>query len=256
MGVNAYRPKKVQQALIRKELHRNRIQVDDDWKLYDKTGFESAWEERKQRLGIGGDETEAQQLPKGMSWEEFKLHPVIQARIKKQLAQLTLPVPDEVIDIEKIGSNEAKIEAAANAIIKPLMSDPEQYLAGETYAELGLNAARRSIIPGVAIGFSLFGSLLNGVALVLTLLFLTLRYKRYALAVCITATMITGSVLLFDTNQITGSETYNTMISALSKNTPEWQIAIFDWIIRLEPAIYDVGDVLRQSVLMGWEFKL
>ena len=230
MGVNAYRPKKVQQALIRKELHRNRIQVDDDWKLYDKTGFESAWEERKQRLGIGGDETEAQQLPKGMSWEEFKLHPVIQARIKKQLAQLTLPVPDEVIDIEKIGSNEAKIEAAANAIIKPLMSDPEQYLAGETYAELGLNAARRSIIPGVAIG--------------------------YALAVCITATMITGSVLLFDTNQITGSETYNTMISALSKNTPEWQIAIFDWIIRLEPAIYDVGDVLRQSVLMGWEFKL
>jgi hypothetical protein len=173
-------PGMARNAVLRKV--RARVPVSSHWKLNDEAGFRDAVAVQVRRkmsaaTSEGSAKAKAQRIPSGLSWPMFFAQTSVQTELRK-----VLKLPDSVT-LQPLYTSSAEFD---RTVFAPMVLEQarrelarydakvETFANGESNAQLGLDAARMTIVPPVALFFSLLGAVGHLAKLSYLLLKLTL----------------------------------------------------------------------------------
>lgn len=265
-GVNPLRPTPQQRFAVIRQLRSNSLFLPEGWNLYDRKAFESAWEERARQFGVNGTSPvpkSKSSIPPGLSLQEFTFHPEVQRRIREQLIAKKLHPDsrdiDPAMDLSRFNLHiyEPTVAEEVRRQLVDLTAPAADFADNGRLAALGIDAARKALIPPVAIAFSMFGALLNLFGLIFALAGIAAKRSRalgWALGTSSFATVF--GLILLSQSRVVVSEPYLLLIASLrAGNTESFVLSwILDATVRLEPMVYAVGNGLRLVLLTGYTF--
>lgn len=267
-GVNPLRPTPLQRSAVMRQLRSNSLFLPVGWNLYDRKAFNAAWEERAHQFSVSGASSASQQqasIEPGLTLQAFTFHAEVQRRIRERITAKGLQPDDRDIDpqMDLKRFNEQVYEPTVAAEVKKrmvdLMAPATDFADSGRLANLGLDAARKSLIPPVAIAFSMLGALLNLVGLIFALARSTARRsKPLGWALGTGGLAIFGGLLLLSQSRVVASQPYQLLIASLRTGSVDtlafsW---ILDWTVRIEPIVYWIGNGLRLVLMAGYTFSL
>lgn len=135
-----------------------------------------------------------------------------------------------------------------------LASNSSWYEQGAPYADSGKASLRNLVVPPVAIVMSLIFGVLNLISLLLNMFFLIIKentIKRwFGFVLLITAFIITPYLNEYE---ISDQKAYENLLTHTQKDY-EYSAYFAQWVIKVEPMIYSIGNILRINTLEGFEF--
>lgn len=268
LEIDPYRPTSFQKSAVLSQLRSNSLFMPEGWRLYDQKGFVAAWNERAGRFSKAAPVDDSGSAPRksiepGLNRAEFDRHPEVQAGLRAKLLAEGLKPNEGEIDPE-MGLrifNDSVYEPTLIAAIEPKLSNvlarAGEFDEGGRLRQEGLDAARRTLIPPVAIAFSMLGALLNLIALLFALvkaLFHRSRPLGIALAMGSIAGMVAMPIAV--PSRVALSEPYGHLIDSMKTDETGRVVGpVLDWTVRMEPAVYSIGTFLRQNVLGNISFS-
>jgi len=135
-----------------------------------------------------------------------------------------------------------------------LTSDSSWYEQGAPYAESGKSSLRKLVVPPVAIAMSLVFGILNLISLLLNISFLLIKessIKRWFGFIFLMLAFMLAP--LFKQYVIADQSAFEKLMSYTQKDYA-MGIEMAQWIIKVEPMVYSIGNILRVNVLDGFEF--
>lgn len=252
---------------VRRELRKEGIQVADDWRPFDRQGFQAAVDaqaERKLRQahkekGLGSGSTPIQ------DFKVFFAQPGIQREIRR-----VLNVPEGKMAFRPVvdpAAVEAEIHGplvreAVREYARVMGSAPEDFAEGGRHGEIGTQAAHRVVVPPVALLFSLLG---GGGHLLKLLVLLTGAVTSNGAARALVSMAIVGALAFWPMarpNAVVGTQAYANLDAAaagfvagrVGEAGGRAAAGLLEWTVRAQDVFYPVNEAIRTRLLRGIEF--
>lgn len=193
-----------------------------------------------------------------MTFKRFFALPKIQSEIKSKLgmegSSKKIPLVYGPRDVERFVYN-PMINHLSNKELKRLNADAEEYLVGGKHEELGEEAAKRVIVPAIALLFSIIG----GLGHTLKIAYLLYRGERNLSnkQVSIFWSVLIALIIIIpytNTNSVIESKPYQILSEDMESGTHFMLPSITEWIIRSESIIYPINNWIRVNVLFNVQF--
>ncbi len=135
-----------------------------------------------------------------------------------------------------------------------LASDSSWFKSGAPYEESGKDSLRSLVVPPISIAISLIFGVLNLISLLLNVVFLMIKentIKRWlGFVFLLTALILTPR---FNQYVISDQLAFEKLINH-TQQEHGMAVEVAQWIIKIEPMIYSIGNMLRVNTLNGFEF--
>ncbi|MCL4432164.1 MAG: hypothetical protein M1300_07580, partial [Epsilonproteobacteria bacterium] len=193
-----------------------------------------------------------------MTFKRFFALPKIQSEIKAQLgmegSSRKIPLVYDPKDVEHL-VYDPMIKHLSNKELKRLNDEAEEYLPGGKREELGEEAAKRVVVPAIALLFSIIG----GLGHTLKIVYLLYRGER---ALSNKQFSIFWSVMIIamafmpylHTNTVVESKPYQILSEDMKTGTHFIIPSVAEWIIRSEAIVYPINNWIRVNVLVDTKF--
>lgn len=252
---------------VRRELRKEGIQVQDDWRPFDRQGFQAAVDaQAEQQLrqahkekGLGSGSTPIQ------DFKVFFAQPGIQREIRRALKisdgklvfkPLVYPAAVEA-DIHGPLVKEAVREYA-----RVMGSAPEDFAEGGRHGEIGTQAAHRVVVPPLALFFSLLG---GGGHLLKLLVLLTGAFNSSMPARALASVAVVTAMAnwpMTQPNAVVGTHAYANLDAAaagfvaarVGEAGGRAAAGLLEWTVRAQDVFYPVNETIRTGLLRGIEF--
>lgn len=267
VGINPLRPTAKQRTQVLEQLRSSNLLLPENWPLYDQKQFVLAWEERAQRLESPDTANTKQPPPaieSGLTLRDFAQHPEVQRRIREQLLAKGLHPDSSTIDPDMSPENfnarlyEPTVSTEVRKQLIDLTAPAQDFANDGRLVQLGSDAARKSLIPPVAIAFSMAGALLNFLGLCITLAkWVATRSKVLGATTAAICFILMVGMVMAAQSRVAESKPYELLLASLRIGTVETLVLswILDLTVRIEPTVYAVGNWLRQFLLGGYMFS-
>ncbi len=252
---------------VRRELRKEGIQVQDDWRPFDRQGFQTAVDakaEQKLRqahkeMGLGSGSTPIQ------DFKVFFAQPSIQREIRR-----ALKVSNEKLAFKAV-VNPAAVEAeihgplvkeAVREYARVMGSAPEDFAEGGRHCEIGTQAAHRVVVPPLALFFSLLG---GGGHLLKLLVLLTGAFTSSMPARALASVAVVTALAnwpMTRPNAVVGTQAYANLDAAaagfvaarVGETGGRAAAGLLEWTVRAQDVFYPVNETIRSRLLRGIEF--
>lgn len=193
-----------------------------------------------------------------MTFKRFFALPKIQSEIKSQLgmegSSRKIPLVYDPKDVEHL-VYDPMIKHLSNKEFKRLNDEAEEYLPGGKHEELGEEAAKRVIVPAIALLFSIIG----GFGHTLKIIYLLYRgeqvlsNKQFSIFWSVLIVLLVFMPYLH-TNTVVESKPYQILSEDMEAGTHFIIPSIAEWIIRSEAIVYPINNWIRVNVLVDTQF--
>ncbi|MDD2914975.1 MAG: hypothetical protein PHP70_06610 [Gallionella sp.] len=265
-NINASSASEFVRREVVERLQKTGVPVENDWRLNDYEGFAVAL--RNKSAGSGDrfrkDVSDAigfdSDLPPGLSWDGFSIHPDI---LRKAKAELQLRIPGAEIG-ESFGLNlsladftrnfyKHNVEKATAEKLAQFSGDSGRFSSGGDASDIADKAMKAVIVPPVALGFSLAFGFLNA----LNLLAKVARLQgNIVLAAKAAATALLICVPLAVGNTVSDSPVFASLSRNVAENYGQVPAVGLRWLVNSEPMFYPVSNALRRHLLRDFRFSL
>lgn len=233
---------------VRTQLAKQGIDMPESYRLRSHESFIKGVEAEltKEYIKVFKEEAKEQfgtAIPPRLSTEKFLQHAAVQVPLRNAL-ELDSAAPPVAINLSERGFRD---EILTPQIEKKLIKERERLLAktayfadGAPYAEDGKNYVRSVLVPPVAMGLSLFFSLLNFVSLGATLL----SKSRLSSVAITTFKFVFVLLLLFGpllfSSEIAQTEPFQKIVDETQASLGLGRYFVI-WLTGLQPLIYPLG---------------
>ncbi len=136
-----------------------------------------------------------------------------------------------------------------------LAADETWFRTGAPYEAEGKTSLRSLLVPPIAISLSLIFGLLNFASLLLNIIFFIFKentFKRWVGFIALVALFVL--IPRFNDYEIADQTAFVQLADNTEKNLGV-MIHLLQWVVRTEPIIYPIGNMLRVNMLEGFEFN-
>lgn len=265
-NINASSAPEFVRSEVIERLQKKGIPVENDWRLNDYEGFAAALRQKSTESGgrfrknvsdaLGFDSD----LPPGLSWDRFSVHPDI---LRKAKAELQSRIPNTEIG-EGFGLNlsladfkqnfyKRNVEKATAEQLAKLSGESDKFSSGGDASDIADKAMKAVIVPPVALGFSLAFGFLNALNLLAKVTRLPGRTMLAAKAV---ATALLICVPLVMGNTVSDSPIFASLSRNVAENYGKAPALGLRWLVNSEPMFYPVSNTVRRNILGNFRFSL
>lgn len=273
LGKNGFTPSTVPpqyRARVVKKV-RAQIPVPSDWTPNDEPGFRAAVaSQTRKRLGrvpgADGVSIGGRKVAPGLSWPDFFAHEGVQSELRKKLeipaGQRLLPVYGNAAGFDQAVLRPMVSQRAAREL-KRYEAPAASFAYGGAYEKDGLDAARATLVPPIALFCSLIGATLH-LGKIFFLVFQTararaaearpraLQFQSWVLFATVLAVAL-ASLRVME-NEVTRSRLYQYMVVQLLE-TPTWQRQAVSHAMHIiavgQAYTYPYNEAIRNHVLAG-----
>lgn len=254
-GVDPLRASNRERERALRWLRDNDLLVSDHFRLYDREAFYTAWQERAERQGYSTDTARPDAPPRGLSYADFVQHSAVAPQLEELIRGAGLPESTSIEDILKapvrvdhFRNVRMQAREEGDRLVERALVGDAAYAPGGTHDAEGRDAARFTVIPPIALGFSMAGAFMNLGFLAISA-FLALRARAGWKTAGGMALVAVGLLLApyVRPNTLVETPAYREMVSALRVQANPVLVTVIDWTVRLEPTAYAIGEPILAS---------
>lgn len=196
-------------------------------------------------------------LEPGLSWAKFQKHKSVYKNWREQLTFIDSKYsvyPSMSFSDFKNNFYVKKVNSIADVKINEMKADINEFKDGGKYFDIGESAIERTVVPPIALLFSLIGAVFHFLKLFNFLLMVVVPYSSLRIVLASIFALYIAYSPMKENNPITNSELYKYFYERISENHSEYYASALTWIIHFEGVIYPINEKLRTTVLQGLEF--
>jgi hypothetical protein len=271
-GIDPYVVKENDRRRVVHHLQKKDLPVPDDFQLNDRAAFDQAILKKHSKSGARSFSAEASKelgfdttMGPGLNWVAFAAHPDIQRKVTTELRK---SIPDGSFPkFINLNWSPAEVE---RQFYRPLVASlttqalgqfraaEKSYARGAVNGDRAEKAVRATLVPPIALFFSLFFSVFNVLGLAVDgAARLSGGEPNVWLMNGLRAALLAAIVVvpMQFTNPVVESGAFKTLVKKIDEQGKTPLSLYLTWVVKAEPVFYPVADAIRRNILLGFDFS-